>query len=154
MKDQRLAFSPPVMNHFTEEDDVIAGMGFSNYATDKVSGGPFQQRATCDAVAAVNFGETVRELSCESAREMMLVRREDVNRKMTRFSEIQIFGGGFSQAPHHERRLKRDRCKGIYGEADASATLGAPGYDRDAGGKLAQRVAKIPLVEGARSFHG
>jgi len=31
----------------------------------------------------------------------------------------------------------------------AQATLGAPGYDRDAGGKLTQSVAKIPVERSA-----
>ena len=88
MKDQRLAFPPPVVNHLTEKDDVIAAVEFSNYATDEVSSGAFQQRATFDAVAAFNFGEPVRDLCGKSAGKMMLVRREDVNRKMPRFGEV------------------------------------------------------------------
>src|ERR1700720_1492204 len=88
MKDQRLALPPPVVNHLTEKDDVIASVEFSNHAADEVSGGAFQQRAALDAVAAVNFGETVRDLGRKPSGKMMLVRRENVNRKMPCFSEI------------------------------------------------------------------
>ena len=88
MKDQRLAFPPPVVNHLTEKDDVVAAVEFSNYAADKVSSGAFQQRAAFDAVAAINFGEPVRDLRRKPSGKMMLVRRENVNRKMPCFGEI------------------------------------------------------------------
>jgi hypothetical protein len=88
MKDQRLALPPPVVNHLTEKDDVIASVEFSNHAADELSGGAFQQRAALDAVAAVNFGETVRDLGRKPSGKMMLVRCENVNRKMPCFGEI------------------------------------------------------------------
>ena len=67
MEDQRLAFPPAVVNHFAEENHVIASVEFANHAADKVSGGAFQQWAAFDAVAALNFGEPVGELGCKSA---------------------------------------------------------------------------------------
>lgn len=59
MKYQRLALSPAVVNHFTEEDHVVASLEFANHAADKVSCGSFQERATFDVVAAVDIGEPV-----------------------------------------------------------------------------------------------
>ncbi len=88
MKYQGFALSPAVVNHFTEEDHVIASLEFANHAADKVSGSPFQQRTPFDAIAAVNLCEPICELRCKSARDMMLVGREDVNRKVARFGEI------------------------------------------------------------------
>ncbi len=67
MKDERLTLPPAVVNHFTEENDVIASIKFTDYTTDEVSCGAFQERATFDAVAAIDFGEAVGELRCESA---------------------------------------------------------------------------------------
>ncbi len=67
MKDQRFALPPAVVNHFTEENDVVASAEFTDYATDEVSCGAFQERATPDAVAAIEFGEPVGELRCKSA---------------------------------------------------------------------------------------
>ncbi len=88
MKYQRLALSPAVVNHFTEEDHVVASLEFPNHSADKVSCGPFQQRAAFDTIVAVNFCEPICELRCKSAREMVLVRREDIYRKVARFGEI------------------------------------------------------------------
>jgi hypothetical protein len=42
MEDQRLAFPPPVVNHFTEENHVVAASEFSNHSANEVSGGAFQ----------------------------------------------------------------------------------------------------------------
>ena len=67
MKDQRFALPPAVVNHFTEKNDVIASTEFTNHAADKVSGGAFQERAAFDVVAAIDFGEPIRELRCKSA---------------------------------------------------------------------------------------
>jgi hypothetical protein len=38
MKNQRLAFAPFVVFHFTQEDNVIASIKFSNAAANKVGG--------------------------------------------------------------------------------------------------------------------
>jgi hypothetical protein len=67
MKYQWLALSPVVMNHFTEEDHVIAPLEFADHAANEVGCGPFQQRAAFDAVIAFNFCEPVCELRCKSA---------------------------------------------------------------------------------------
>ena len=67
MKDERFALPPAVVNHFTEENDVIASGEFTNYATDEVSSSAFQERATLDVVAAIDLGEPIGELRCKSA---------------------------------------------------------------------------------------
>ena len=67
MKNQRFPLPPAVVNHFTEEYYVIPTLKFSNYPADKVSGRAFQQRAAFDVVAAIDFGEPVRELRGKSA---------------------------------------------------------------------------------------
>ena len=67
MKDQRFTLSPAVVNHFTEKNDVIASTEFTNHAADEVSRGAFQERAAFDVVAAIDFGEPIRELRCKSA---------------------------------------------------------------------------------------
>jgi hypothetical protein len=67
MKDERFALPPAVVNHFTEENDVIASVKFTDYAADEVSCCAFQERAAFDVVAAVDFGEPIRELRCKSA---------------------------------------------------------------------------------------
>ena len=154
MKDQRLSLLPAVLNHFAEENHVIAAVEFPNHPADEMSGGSLQQRAAFHSVAAIDFGKAIRKLCGESAREMVLVGREDVDRKMARFGEIQIFRGGLAQTPEHERRIERNRCERIYGEAETSPSFGARGNDRDTRGELAQGVAQITVVEGARSFHG
>jgi len=154
MEDKRFALPPAVVNHFTQENDVIATVKFSNHAADKVSCGALQERAAFAAVAAVHLGEAIRELRRKSVRKMVLIRRKDINCEMARLAEIRKLGGGSSQAPQHKGRIERDRCERIDGEPHASAALGAPSDDRDASGKLAQGVAKIPVIEGARSFHG
>lgn len=67
---------------------MVASLEFADHSADKVSGGPFQERTTFDAIVAVNFCEPICELRCKSAGEMVLVRREDINREMARFDEI------------------------------------------------------------------
>lgn len=66
MEDERLTLPPAVVNHFTEENDVIPSVEFTNHAADEVCRGAFQERATFDVVAAVDFGEPIRELRCKS----------------------------------------------------------------------------------------
>ena len=58
---------PAVMNHFTEKNHVIPSAEFTNHAADEVSCGAFEKRTTFDVVAAVDFGEPIRELRCKSA---------------------------------------------------------------------------------------
>jgi len=67
MKDQRFTLPPAVVNHFTKKNDVIASAEFTNHAADEVSGGAFQERAAFDVVAAIDFGEPIRELRRKSA---------------------------------------------------------------------------------------
>lgn len=67
MKDERFTLPPAVVNHFTEKNEVVTSAEFTNHAADEVSCGAFQERATFDAVAAINFCEPVRELRCKSA---------------------------------------------------------------------------------------
>jgi hypothetical protein len=88
MKDERFTLPPAVVNHFAEKNHVIASVEFTDYATDEVSCGAFQERATFDVVAAIDFGEPVGELRRKSARQVVLIRRQDINREMACFGEI------------------------------------------------------------------
>lgn len=67
MKDERLTLPPTVVNHFTEKNHVIPSAEFTNHAADEVRCGAFQERATFDVVAAIDFSEPIRELRRKSA---------------------------------------------------------------------------------------
>ena len=92
MKDERFTRAPAVVNHFTEEYDVIAPAEFANHSADEVSRGAFQERAAFDVVAAVDCCEPIRELRRKSVRKMVLICCKDVNGKMARLGEISKLG--------------------------------------------------------------
>ena len=67
MKDQWFSLLPAVLNHFAQENHVIATVEFPDHPADEVSGGSRQQRAAFDAVAAIDFGKAIRKLCGKSA---------------------------------------------------------------------------------------
>ena len=83
------------------------------------------------------------------ARELDLVVREHVDRRSARRSRTRQGSRPGDQAPDDERRLERHRVERVRGEAGIAPSGRRARDDRHAGRELRQRIAKLPLGEGA-----
>ena len=86
----------------------------------------------------------------EAAGELDLVVRQHVDGVTLGGPEGREVAAGVREAPDDERRIERHRVERVRGKADETAVPGVRANDRDAGGELRQRIAKVPFGERRR----
>ncbi len=129
--------------HLTEQQDVIAavipriGLAFEG---DEMC---VDQRRVAVAGTVFHRAKTVGRRVGESARDMALLLAQQVDREMIDHVEQVEVTAGARNRHQDQRRVERDRGKGIDSDAGRLALRIDAGDDGDAGGEKAERVAEF-----------
>lgn len=86
--------------------------------------------------------EPALRLHRERVRHALLSFVENAERKVLSRAEMRENAGAMVHANQHQRRVKGDGCKGIYGKPVRRAIARAHGRDGDSGGELGAHAAE------------
>ena len=145
--DQRLGFRAIEIDHFAEEDGMVAALVFEPRAATEARGAAFDQRRAFGAVGNRETTELVLSAACEPVRHVLLVRREDMHRPAFRIAKRGQAVAVEREAPQYHRRIEGDRIEAVGGQAHGFARRIARGDDRNPGHETAERVAECGLVQ-------
>ena len=153
MEDQRRAAEAVEPHHLADEDHVVAAVVAIRRAAFESRRATGEQRHVTVAAFDGKAGEAVDAALGELVRDMLLVRRQDMNRKVLGGHKRRSVRRLAVEAPQHHRRIERDRVEAVGRQADVLALHATRGDHRDAGGERAQGLAELLGIDGRSVGH-
>src|SRR5438105_8682322 len=147
MKDEGFTLVIVVLLNFTNKNDVVTAIILANFAADELGDRAVKKRHPSGSFLKFDSSKLVGQRSGELPRKVVLARLQNVHGKVSGVGEINEAGSLPRQTPEDQRRIQRNRRKGVDGHAHLSPVGGAGRHHRYAGGELAKCSPVIAAVE-------
>lgn len=109
------------VKHFPHDDGMVAAFVTLHDLAFEIADSAVQHCGAVSAFVPIQAGELVRALGGEAARDLFLIFVKKINRKYIRLNEARITLGSLIDANQDERRIERQRRKGVGGETKRRA---------------------------------
>ncbi len=136
------------MENFADDDRMIAAIqALGNSALD-VTENTVKNRGAVRSLMPLEAGEFIDSFRREAPRELLLMFSQKIDRKGIPAFEAGIALRRFVDADQHQRRIERQRQKGIGRESVRAAASIECGNNGHAGGKMPHDAAQFLWIDG------